>query len=124
MQDLELLLSGADPEGAAHDLSAALADTDVQLSPRPLDAQTAAHYKSIDPVAVAALLVSIPGAILATMDVVDRLTKRRRAKTLIDTAKRIRTERGVEIMALTPTGTRLLTDLDPDTLLALPNAER
>jgi len=123
MQNLDLLLNGTDPAGAAHDLSAALADTDVQLTPRPLDAQTAAQQKNIDPVAVAALLVSIPGAVLATMDVVDRLTKRRRATTLIDTAKRIRTERGVEVMALTSTGHQCLTDLDPDTLLALANAE-
>lgn len=123
MQDLKLILNGADPEGAARDLTAALADADVTLSPRPLDAQTAAQHKSLDPMSVAALLVAIPGAVLAAMDIADRLAKRHRAQALIDTARRIRTERGVEVLALTATGNRLLADLDPDSLLALASTE-
>ena len=65
------------------------------------------------------LVLSIPAAVLAALDLADRIAKRRRAKTLIETAGRIRIERRVEVLTITADGVMPLADLDPDTLLDL-----
>jgi hypothetical protein len=117
MRDLELILNGTDAEGAARDLAATLADVALQRVPRPLHTDAAAGDKAVDPVAVAALVLSIPAAALAALDVADRIAKRRRARTLIETAGRIRIERRVEVLTITADGPRPLADLDADALL-------
>ena len=119
MQDLELILNGTDAAGAARDLAAALADADLTLTTQPLDAHRAQRHKVVGPVAVAALVLSIPGAAPAALDVVDRIAKRQRAKSLIETAGRIRIERRGEVLTITTEGPRPLADLDPDGLLEL-----
>jgi hypothetical protein len=45
--------------------------------------------RAIDPVAAASLIVSVPSAALAVLDLTDRIHKRRRAKELIDQARRL-----------------------------------
>lgn len=119
MRDLELMLNGADAEGAARDLATALDDPELARTVQPPDADTALQRKAIDPVAVAALVMSIPGAVLAALDLADRIAKRRRAKKLIETANRIRIERHVEVLTLTADGPKSLADLEPDALLDL-----
>jgi hypothetical protein len=106
-----------DAAGAAGDLAAALDVADLQLIPQPLEA--AARHKAVDPVSVAALVLSIPAAVLAALDVADRIAKRRQAKKLIETAGRIRVERRVEVLIITADGAKPLADLEPDTLLDL-----
>jgi len=119
MGDLELMLNGADAEDAIHDLAAALDDAGVELTARPLDSEAAARLKTVDPVAVTALALSIPAAVLAVLDLADRIAKRRRAKKLIEAAGRIRIERRVEVLTITADRATPLADLDPDTLLDL-----
>ena len=65
-----------------------------------------------------ALVVSIPLAALAVADLADRITKRRRAKTLIDHAHHHATGQ-VTLHVITGTGPVDLATLDPDQLLAL-----
>lgn len=119
MRDLELMLNSADAEGAARDLAAALDDADLALTARPLDADATARHKAVDPVAIAALALSIPATVLAVLGLADRIAKRRRAKKLIEAAGRIRIERRVEVLTITAEGNRALADLDPDALLEL-----
>jgi hypothetical protein len=119
MQDLELILNGDDAEGAVRDLAAALADANLDLVPRPLDADASAPHKTVDPMAFTALVLSIPGTVLAALDLADRIAKRRRAKSLIETAGRIRIERRVDLLTVTVDGARPLADLDADALLEL-----
>jgi hypothetical protein len=57
------------------------------------------------------------------LDVADRIAKRRRATTLIETAARIRIERRVEVLTITAEGARPLADLAPDALLELVRRE-
>ena len=90
---------------------------------RRLEAAAAGQHKTVDPVAVAALVLSIPSALPAVLDVADRIAKRRRATTLIETAARIRIERRVEVLTITADGARPLADLDPDALLELVRRE-
>jgi H+/gluconate symporter-like permease len=117
--DLQLILSGPESEAAMQDLAASVADAGITLTPRPLPPEAAAQHRVVDPVSVAALVVSIPAAVLAALDLADRIAKRRRAKALIETAGRIRIERRVEVWTVTADGTRSVADLDPDALLAL-----
>lgn len=78
--------------------------------------------KSVDPVALAALIVSIPSAALAVTDLADRIHERRRAKTLIDKAKQI-SDGHTTITLTTPDGPRDLSTLNPDQLLDMPQPE-
>jgi hypothetical protein len=119
MQDLELVLRGPDAEEALAPLAAALADAGVTLRARPLSTAGTAADKAIDPVAVAAVLVSIPSAVLAVLDVADRIAKRRRAKELVAAARRLHVERRVEVLAVTLEGPVALADMDPDAVLDL-----
>jgi len=74
--------------------------------------------KVIDPVAVAALVVSIPSAALAVLDLTDRLHKRRRAKDLIDHAQQLAAQH-VTVCLMSHSRPVELTTLAPDQLLDL-----
>jgi ABC-type sulfate transport system permease component len=121
---LELILRGPAAEDALESLAMALADARVTLTARPLSKADSATDKTIDPVAVAAVVVSIPIAVLAVLDVMHRIAKRRRAKELVAAAGRLRVERRVEVLAVTPEGSVALADMDPDALLELIAQER
>jgi hypothetical protein len=74
--------------------------------------------KVIDPVSVAALVVSIPSAALAVVDLADRIHKRHRAKELIDHAQQLAT-RQVTLCLMSQSRPVELTTLAPDQLLDL-----
>jgi len=124
MQDLELILKGPDTEAALVALKAVLADTETTLKSTPVTDGDSLPDKAIDPVAVATLVVTIPGAVLAVRDMAERIVKRRRAKDLIATAGRLRIERRVEILTVTLEGPQALADMDPDALLDLIEQDR
>jgi len=82
-------------------------------------AATARHDdKVIDPVSLAALMVSIPSAALAVLDLADRIHKRRRAKELINHAQQLAAQH-VTVSLLSPRHRVELTTLTPDQLLDL-----
>jgi hypothetical protein len=74
--------------------------------------------KGIDPVALATLVVSIPSAALAAVDLADRIRKRRRASELIDHAQQLAQQR-VTIYVVVPERTVELRTLTPDQFLDL-----
>jgi hypothetical protein len=84
------------------------------------DAAAAARNddKVIDPVSVTALVVSIPSAALAVLDLADRIHKRRRAKELIDHAQQLATQQ-VTMCLMSHSRAVELTTLAPDQLLDL-----
>jgi hypothetical protein len=80
--------------------------------------------KAIDPVSLATLVVSLPSAALAALDLADRIRKRRRAEELIDHARHQATQQvniylisqGCPVELSTLTSDQLLdqiTDEDP-----------
>jgi hypothetical protein len=84
------------------------------------DAATAARNddKVIDPVSLAALVVSIPSTALAVLDLADRIHKRRRAKELIDHARQLAAQQ-VTVCLMSHSRPVELTTLAPDQLLDL-----
>jgi hypothetical protein len=118
MTELRLVVSGERAAEAADALERELGAgaTVERSSPAELPE---VERRAIDPISLAALILSISGAVLAAMDLADRIAKRRRAKALIDTAERLRVEKKVEIFVVTVEGSRALRDLSPDALLEL-----
>ncbi|MFJ5561758.1 hypothetical protein ACIQCD_31175 [Streptomyces sp. NPDC093250] len=105
--------AGADFEAAGKSIAALTSRWGYQLEPAPIakpanDPDT----KSVDPVAVTSLIVSIPSAMLAVADIADRIHKRRRAGELIERARQlqaeqtavrlVREDRSVDLANLTP----------------------
>jgi hypothetical protein len=87
-------------------------------SPMAAASQLDGPSKVIDPIELTTMLLAIPPAALATVDLADRITKRRRAKDLVDKAKQLTTQ-NVIINVITGNHTVNLANLDPDHLLNL-----
>src|ERR1022692_4472082 len=76
------------------------------------------NSKAVDPVSMAAAVLSIPSAALAVVDLADRIRKRRRASELIDHAQQLAAQQ-VTLTLITRTRTAELRTLTPDQLLDL-----
>ena len=74
--------------------------------------------KVIDPLSLAALVLSLPSAALAVIDLADRIRKRRRAQELIDHARQLATQH-VTTYLVTQHRPIEIADLNPDQLLDL-----
>ncbi|MFJ6427018.1 hypothetical protein [Streptomyces hydrogenans] len=84
----------------------------------PATTVTRPDTKSVDPVAVTALLLSIPSTVLAVTDIADRIRKRRRAGELIERARQLSTEQTTARLVRADHSVDLAT-LTPDQLLDL-----
>jgi hypothetical protein len=114
-------------ETARHNLEALAHSWGHEMTETPAhtpEAAAAARHddKVIDPVSVAALVVSIPSAALAVLDLADRIHKRRRAKELIDHARQLATQQ-VTVYLMSQSHPVKLTTLAPDQLLDMPTDE-
>jgi hypothetical protein len=93
-----------------------------EITRTPAEALTAARTihddddKIIDPVSLATLVLSIPSASLAVLDLADRIGKRRRAEELIDQAQQLAAQK-VTVCLTSPGRTVDLRTLTPDQLL-------
>ncbi|MGM7643935.1 hypothetical protein ACSVDM_03460 [Nocardia sp. JW2] len=72
--------------------------------------------KGVDPVALTALVVSIPSAALAVLDIADRISKRRRAEQFLEHIRELSTQ-GVTITFASQDSAPEITALTPDQLL-------
>ena len=107
-------------EALAHSWGHPMTETPANT---PQAAPAARHNdKVIDPVSVAALVVSIPSAALAVLDLADRIHKRRRAKELINHARQLATQH-VTVYLMSQSHPVKLATLAPDQLLDLPTDE-
>ncbi len=88
----------------------------------PVAADPGREDKAIDPVAVATLVMSIPSAALAVLDLTDRIRKRRRAGELIDCAREL-ADRHVTACVISQNRAVDLPTLNPDQLLDLLSGE-
>jgi hypothetical protein len=121
MSELTFVLAGTDTDAAADHLSTVL-DDGRGIASRRLATETSPDddRRVVDPIAVASLIVSVPAAVLAVADIVDRIQKRRKAQSVIEAAKRIKADRQVETYVLLADRTpRAVAELDADQLLDL-----
>jgi hypothetical protein len=122
MADLQLILSGENVESAAETLKQLLVEGEpgtavLRIEPSALPEVT---RRVIDPISLGALILAIPSAILAVIDLTDRIRKRQRAQSLIETAKSIKDDSGVSTsIVLVDGSTRALDELTADDLLEL-----
>jgi hypothetical protein len=120
MSELKFVLAGTQSDLAAAALVSALGPEGVEARRQKVTEMPDADRKVIDPISLTALILSIPSAVLAVMDIADRLNKRRKAQAVIDAAKQAKAEQQVDIYLLTAEQTsQPIADLIPDQLLDL-----
>jgi hypothetical protein len=80
------------------------------------------NHRAIDPVSVAAAVLSIPSAALAVVDLADRIRKRRRASELIDHAQQL-ADQHVTVRVIFDGHSAELRTMAPDQLLEMQAGE-
>ncbi|MEO1018354.1 MAG: hypothetical protein AAFY56_11755 [Pseudomonadota bacterium] len=124
-EGLQLLVAGDQADVAAAELRAFLneIDPDRKTNVVALSAADDALRRKVDPIAVAALILSIPPAVLAVIDLADRIAKRQRAAQIIERAKEIEIEKSVKVRIVTQDGTKGLGQVTIDELLEIANPD-
>jgi hypothetical protein len=120
MPELKFVLAGNQSDLAAAALVSVLGPEGDEARREKVIEMPDADRKVVDPISLAALILSIPSAVLAVIDIADRLKKRRKAQAVIDAAKQAKAEQQVDIYLLTLDQTpEPVADLTPDRLLDL-----
>jgi len=120
MPELKFVLAGRQANLAAHAFVSALGPERGETRREKVAEASDAERKVVEPISLATLILSIPTAVLAVIDIVDRLKKRAKAQAVIDAAKQAKAEQQVDIYVLTADQTRQpVADLTPDRLLDL-----
>jgi hypothetical protein len=122
MADLQIIIAGQEVESAAKTLSSLLmeGETSAAVSRIEPSALPEVTRRIIDPISIGALILAIPGAILAVMDITDRIRKRKKAQSLIEMTKRLKSENDVQTSIVMVDGSlRSLDQLTADGLLEL-----
>jgi len=123
MGDLILRLGGADPQATADALEAFCEKALGGGVRRSTAAPGGGPSTRTDPVAVAALVLSIPAAALSAINLAERIGAREKARELIALARRLAKSDGATVLADTPEGPRDLAAMSEDALLELVNRE-
>jgi hypothetical protein len=119
MTGLRLHLDGTAADAAADEL-AAFFEAEFGRRPARLPAAGPGETgRKTDPVAIAALVLALPSAMLAAMDLAERIRLREKIARLIDLARRLKRDRGTAVRVETAAGLQDLAALDPDRVLAL-----
>lgn len=127
MSDLRFHLQGQHAEATAEALEAFFSETFAEAARREPVRQPhpVTPERSLDPVAVAALIVSIPSGVLAVMDLAERLKLKEKIARLTTLARREWREHGTRIWLQRRNATPLALDAaDPAAILDAAASER
>ena len=92
-QGIQFIVSGHEAQDASGDIRRILKEELNYDAPVQQEQGAGEHTKAFDPLAVAGLMLALPGAVLAAMDVKDRIQARMRKKQkLEETLERINRE--------------------------------
>ncbi len=120
MANVRIHIDGPEAETGASEIADFLNENlAARVASAAPKAPVVTDQKTADPVAVAALILSIPSALLAAMDLAERIELRKKITRLIDLAKRLRRGRGTVARLETPSGLRDLDAMSPDEVLEL-----
>ncbi|MBK1661203.1 hypothetical protein [Paracraurococcus ruber] len=123
MSELTFVLAGQNTATAADQLTMVLTDGErVRVHRTEAAALPEAERKAVDPISLAALLVSLPSAVLTVMDITDRIRKHRKAQAVIEAAQKLKAEKQIEVYLLTASeapNQHTVASLDADRLLDL-----
>jgi hypothetical protein len=73
---------------------------------KPGSGRRSTGYRSVDPLAIAAFVVAVPSALVATIDLVERRKKKEKLDRLLQWLK----DKNVQVTITTPNGTTLQLD--------------
>lgn len=120
MSTLRFLIEGPGAEAAAEDLKQDLLEIlGAEAVPESLPPPEPGE-RATDPIAVAGLILAIPGAILAVMDLAERLRLKQKLTQLIARIKARRALQPSRATLLLEDGRRVaLDEVEPEELLAL-----
>ena len=114
--------TGENTEAARHGLETLARTWGHELTDatqdRPDEAEPTRSDRAVDPIALSALLLSLPSVAVAAFDLADRIRKRRRADELIEYARSL-AARQVAVRLLARRRLVELSSLTPDELLDL-----
>jgi len=119
---LEFCIQGDSNESTNQELFTLLQDifTDwpLQKTTQPVESHVEGPTRT-DPVAVAALVLAVPGAVLATWDLAHRMELKDKVERLIDWAKRKKQENPTLVITFSPSGIRVkyLDQTEPEEIL-------
>ena len=121
MADLNFIFAGEHAQDAADTFATLLAANEAWTPRRrPIAEAFDLERRVVDPISLASLIVSVPAAVLATMDLVDRMRKRNKARAMIDEAKRLKQELSVDTYVVLLDGSqRDIATFGEDDLLAV-----
>ena len=93
-------------------------DWPLQKTNKPIESPGEARTRT-DPLTVAALVLAVPGAILATWDLAQRIELKKKVERLIDWARRKKKENPTLVITLTLSGIRVkyLDRTEPEEIL-------
>jgi hypothetical protein len=119
MANLHLIIEGAQAEKAADKLNGFIAEAGDNATISCIQSPEVPEEvrRVIDPLTLASVILSIPGAVLAAIDLVDRIRKRKKAQALIDTARAVSADTAVHIIVTLEEVPRQLDQLTADELL-------
>jgi hypothetical protein len=119
---ITFVLQGDGATEAGHEFERLIAtfDKGMEVQVVPFEEASDELRRALDPISLLTLILAIPSAALAVLDIADRIEKRRRATRLIEAGRRLCEGKKVQAFVLMPDGSpKRLQDLTPDQLLDL-----
>lgn len=104
---INFILSGIDAEAASKELKAALQEIfecDVQTEVQK-ERPCGETIRAVDPIAIAALIISIPSAVLAIADLINRSKKKKQLEEVLEQIKTLQKKKSVTVKIQYPDGT-------------------
>jgi uncharacterized protein related to proFAR isomerase len=126
MSEITFVIAGETTaaEQAAAAVATVLGGADGGVRRIPREQLADVTERVVDPISLAALAVAVPSAIVAALDIADRIMgKRKRAAELVETAQRVRIDHHVEIFVVdVGRVSHAVADLDADKVLDIAEA--
>ena len=119
MANIHLIVEGEEADKAAEKLKAFFTESGENVTVSRIQSEIPEEVRRvIDPLTLIGVILSIPGAVLAVMDLVGRISKRKKAQALLDAAKQVTNQTNAQVSLVMAEGpARQADQITPDQLL-------